>query len=188
MSIFKSVCKHTARVTRLSDIGPSIQKAIQIAQSGTPGPVFIEFPIDVLYPYKNAFRDCIVPNAQTLYQKLYNAYCLAHISWQFGKAFKPNTIRPLPLNIPKPSTKDIKNIASIIASAKKPLLLLGSQGLFFNEYYIQIYFSNTATNQGQSTSTNSQRIKIALLLGRHVQRSTRRQILTANATKKKRCS
>ena len=24
---------------------------MQIAQSGTPGPVFVEFPIDTLYPY-----------------------------------------------------------------------------------------------------------------------------------------
>lgn len=68
MSIFKPICKHTARITRLQDIGPEIQKAVQIAQSGTPGPVFLEFPIDVIYPYKNAFRDCIVPNADSLYK------------------------------------------------------------------------------------------------------------------------
>jgi len=30
---------------------PILRKAIQIAQSGTPGPVFVEFPIDTLYPY-----------------------------------------------------------------------------------------------------------------------------------------
>ncbi|KAI6192104.1 2-hydroxyacyl-CoA lyase 2 [Aphelenchoides bicaudatus] len=128
LSIFKPICKHTARVTRLSDIGPAIQKAIQIAQSGTPGPVFIELPIDILYSYKNAFRDCIVPNAESsLYKRLYNAYCLAHISWQFGKAFEQKALAPLPLNIPKASPKDIETVASLIANAKNPLLLLGSQ-------------------------------------------------------------
>ncbi|KAI6209810.1 2-hydroxyacyl-CoA lyase 2 [Aphelenchoides besseyi] len=127
LSIFKSICKHTARITRLRDIGPVVQKSIQIAQSGTPGPVFIEFPIDVLYPYKNAFRDCIVPNANTLRQKWHNFYCLTHISWQFGRAFEPQSVRPLPVDVPRASLKDVTTVAELVAEAERPLLLLGSQ-------------------------------------------------------------
>lgn len=49
--LFRPLCKFTARVTKVRDITETVRKAIQIAQSDTPGPVFIEFPIDVLYPY-----------------------------------------------------------------------------------------------------------------------------------------
>ncbi|KAI6231968.1 2-hydroxyacyl-CoA lyase 2 [Aphelenchoides besseyi] len=127
LSIFKSICKYTARITRLRDIGPVVQKSIQIAQSGTPGPVFLEFPIDVLYPYNNAFRDCIVPNAKTLRQKWHNFYCLTHISWQFRRAFESQPIRPLPVDVPRASIRDVTTVAELIANAERPLLLLGSQ-------------------------------------------------------------
>jgi glyoxylate carboligase len=50
--LFRPLCKFTARITKVRDIVPTVRKAIQVAQSGTPGPVFIEFPIDVLYPYQ----------------------------------------------------------------------------------------------------------------------------------------
>jgi len=48
MCLFKPLCKFTATITRVQEIIPTLQKALQIAQSGTPGPVFVEFPIDVL--------------------------------------------------------------------------------------------------------------------------------------------
>ena len=38
-------------VRSVRDIVPSLREAFQLAQSGTPGPVFVEIPIDVLYPY-----------------------------------------------------------------------------------------------------------------------------------------
>lgn len=50
--LFRSLCKYVARVTRLRDIVPTMRAAICAAQSGTPGPVFVEFPVDVLYPYQ----------------------------------------------------------------------------------------------------------------------------------------
>ena len=45
------VSEITHDIFRVRDIAPLVRKAIQIAQSGTPGPVFVEFPIDTLYPY-----------------------------------------------------------------------------------------------------------------------------------------
>ena len=37
MSLFKPLCKFTATVTRVRDIVPTLQEAIKVAQSGTPG-------------------------------------------------------------------------------------------------------------------------------------------------------
>ncbi|WAR03313.1 HACL2-like protein [Mya arenaria] len=57
MSLFKPLCKYCATVTKVRDIAPTLQKALQIAQSGTPGPVFVEFPIDTLYPYQMVAKE-----------------------------------------------------------------------------------------------------------------------------------
>lgn len=57
MVLLKPLCKYTARINRLRDIVPTIRQAIQVAQSGTPGPVFVEFPIDVLYPYQMIIKE-----------------------------------------------------------------------------------------------------------------------------------
>lgn len=57
MSLVKPICKFAAQIKRVGDIVPTLRKAIQIAQSGTPGPVFVEFPIDVLYPYEAVLKE-----------------------------------------------------------------------------------------------------------------------------------
>ncbi|KAM8925421.1 2-hydroxyacyl-CoA lyase 2 isoform 2-T2 [Lycaon pictus] len=51
MSLFRPLCKFCASVRRVRDIVPTLRLAMAAAQSGTPGPVFVELPIDVLYPY-----------------------------------------------------------------------------------------------------------------------------------------
>ncbi len=38
-----------------------MRQAFAVAQSGVPGPVFIEFPIDTLYPYKNVMAEVAQP-------------------------------------------------------------------------------------------------------------------------------
>ena len=63
--LFRPLCKFTARITKVRDIVPTMREAIRVAQSDTPGPVFIEFPIDVLYPYELVVREMgFVPNAK----------------------------------------------------------------------------------------------------------------------------
>eukprot|EP00002_Diphylleia_rotans_P008963 TRINITY_DN1896_c0_g1_i1.p1 TRINITY_DN1896_c0_g1~~TRINITY_DN1896_c0_g1_i1.p1 ORF type:complete len:696 (+),score=175.72 TRINITY_DN1896_c0_g1_i1:70-2157(+) len=47
--LLKPIVKYAATVTRVKDIVPTLRKAFQIAVSGVPGPVFVEFPLDVLY-------------------------------------------------------------------------------------------------------------------------------------------
>ena len=42
--------KWTTVVTKVSDLASTIQRAFYEAQNGIPGPVFVECPIDLLYP------------------------------------------------------------------------------------------------------------------------------------------
>uniref|UniRef100_A0A1I7SBM5 IlvB-like protein n=1 Tax=Bursaphelenchus xylophilus TaxID=6326 RepID=A0A1I7SBM5_BURXY len=127
LSIFKPVCKHTARVTRVRDIIPTLKESIQIAKSGTPGPVFVEIPIDLLYPYEQAFRDAIIKRPANLTQKIYNEYVRARINYEFHNGFTNQDTTPLSLTIPTAKNGEVKKVADLIKSSKKPLLLLGSQ-------------------------------------------------------------
>lgn len=62
MSLFKPLCKFCASIRTVREIVPTIREALAIAQSGTPGPVFIEFPIDTLYPYHLVAKELGVTN------------------------------------------------------------------------------------------------------------------------------
>ena len=82
MVLFRPLCKYVARVERLRDIVPTLKAAIQVvfsiilltkisqaATSGCPGPVFVEFPVDVLYPFELVMKEVgLNPNAKGFIQ------------------------------------------------------------------------------------------------------------------------
>ena len=49
--VLEPIVKECFTVTRVRDIVPALRKAFQSAASGTPGPVFVELPLDILYSY-----------------------------------------------------------------------------------------------------------------------------------------
>jgi thiamine pyrophosphate-dependent acetolactate synthase large subunit-like protein len=50
MALLRPHVKYARSVSRVCDIVPVLEEAIATALSGTPGPVFVELPLDVLYP------------------------------------------------------------------------------------------------------------------------------------------
>lgn len=50
VAVVKSTVKMAATVIRTCDIVPVLTRAFEAAASGVPGPVFVEFPVDLLYP------------------------------------------------------------------------------------------------------------------------------------------
>jgi thiamine pyrophosphate-dependent acetolactate synthase large subunit-like protein len=49
LSLVKSIVKMDVTIVRNCDVIPVVEQAFKVAQSGVPGPVFIECPIDLLY-------------------------------------------------------------------------------------------------------------------------------------------
>ncbi|CAI2350042.1 unnamed protein product [Caenorhabditis sp. 36 PRJEB53466] len=128
MVLFRPLCKYVARVERLRDIVPTVREAIKAAKSGCPGPVFVEFPVDVLYPYELVVKEIgFNPNAKGFIQKALNYYLRCHVSRQFSGAWIPQEITPLPTNVPMPKSEQIQEIVRLVKSAKRPVLLIGSQ-------------------------------------------------------------
>ncbi|ELU06807.1 hypothetical protein CAPTEDRAFT_171517 [Capitella teleta] len=128
MSLFKPLCKFTATITRIRDIAPIVRKALQEAVSGTPGPVFIEFPIDTLYEYSVVSKEMgMSGQGKGLMQKIVNWYLQNYLANLFAGAWEPRETSPLPVNIPMPSNHQVQRSAELISKAKRPLILLGSQ-------------------------------------------------------------
>ncbi|XP_047387370.1 2-hydroxyacyl-CoA lyase 2 isoform X1 [Sciurus carolinensis] len=130
MSLFRPLCKFCASVRRVRDITPTLRAAMAAAQSGTPGPVFVELPVDVLYPYFMIQKEMVPAKLpKGLMGRVISWYlknCLANL---FVGAWEPQPEGPLPLDIPQASPQQVQRCVEILSRAKRPLLVLGSQAL-----------------------------------------------------------
>ena len=130
MALFKPLCKFCASVKYVRDIVPTLRKAIGIAQSGTPGPVFVEFPIDTLYHYEIVHQEIVgKTTSKTLVQQVHHYYIQNYMNQLFADAFVPRPMDPLPVDVPSASVSQVVSAMKLLLNSKRPLFLLGSQAL-----------------------------------------------------------
>ncbi|CAL1548600.1 unnamed protein product, partial [Lymnaea stagnalis] len=69
------------------------------------GPVFVEFPIDTLYPYQLVKKEIGMKDTgpSSLGQRVVNWYLSNHLSSLFAGAWEARESGPLPVQIPKAS-------------------------------------------------------------------------------------
>lgn len=141
MSLFKSLCKYTATIKRIKDIPYTMRQAIKIAQSGTPGPVFIEFPIDTLYPYHIIQKELGAKNqeAKNVVQKVINLYLNNYLCSLFAGAFEKHDYSPLKPDIKFAETKDGKFIMSHLC---RTLCYISRKKISFSDTY-DLKFQNS---------------------------------------------
>ena len=123
--------KWLARVRRVRDIAPAVERAFAEAQSGVPGPVFVELPIDLLYPQRLVaqFYD-LKPSGEVrgLGAKLLNAYLSWHVRRLFagaGAGLPPAR----PVSVPEPGAGALRRAGRLLERSQRPLLLVGSQAV-----------------------------------------------------------
>ncbi|XP_052802677.1 2-hydroxyacyl-CoA lyase 2-like [Mya arenaria] len=128
MSLFKPLCKYCATVTKVRDIAPTLQKALQIAQSGTPGPVFVEFPIDTLYPYQMVAKEVGAKSkSKGLMPMIVNWYLQNYVDDLFAGAWEKRDVSPMPVTMPRASKSQVQKCVELVSRAKQPVIILGSQ-------------------------------------------------------------
>ncbi|XP_057695650.1 2-hydroxyacyl-CoA lyase 2 isoform X1 [Corythoichthys intestinalis] len=128
MSLFKPLCKFCASIRTVREIIPVVRKALAVAQSGTPGPVFIEFPIDTLYPFHLVSREFAVKNPpKGLMGKIVSWYLNNHLMNIFAGAWERRDVSPLLVDIPQATDDQVQKCIELVSRAKKPVILLGSQ-------------------------------------------------------------
>jgi acetolactate synthase-1/2/3 large subunit len=135
LSVMASITKWAVSITKVSSIQPTVEKALDLAQDGVPGPVFLEIPIDVLYPEEMVremfMNESGVKDGKNLGKKALELYMRGHLYRQFHQPHM-SMIPPIRKSLPpKPSTKGphISKVASLLRAADRPALVVGSQAL-----------------------------------------------------------
>jgi acetolactate synthase-1/2/3 large subunit len=135
ISVMASITKWAVSIKKVNSIQPTVEKALDLAQDGVPGPVFVEIPIDVLYPEEMVremfMNESGVKDGKNLGSKALELYMRGHLYRQFHQPHM-SMIPPIRESLPpKPSTKGphISKVASLLRAADRPALVVGSQAL-----------------------------------------------------------
>jgi acetolactate synthase-1/2/3 large subunit len=130
IALIHSAVKWATKCTTVKQLGPIMERALKEARSGVPGPVFVELPVDVLYPEALVtewfIKETGVEHPKTLGQRALKLYLQGHLLRQFHaphvdvKQFIPEP--------PKQNTKALMDDAvKLLSKAKRPALVIGSQ-------------------------------------------------------------
>jgi thiamine pyrophosphate-dependent acetolactate synthase large subunit-like protein len=122
--------KSARAVKRLRDLAPAVVEALEIAESGVPGPVFVECPVDLLYDeevIRGWYADSL-PRGDKLSDKAVRAYLNWHMARLFaGGERMPKAAAETPAVLPRPDA--IRDIARQVAAARRPVMVCGSQAM-----------------------------------------------------------
>lgn len=133
MAVIKAHVKWFTSASTVKELVPAVEKAFKIAPDGVPGPVFVECPIDLLYP-QEMIKDWYMKEgggkSKGLVAMATNVYLRRHLSKLFSgvdkvkvneSVFEPRARDPLaPL---------VKRAKKLLDAAERPALVVGSQAL-----------------------------------------------------------
>jgi acetolactate synthase-like protein len=89
--------------------------------------VFVEIPIDILYPYCTVKKELMNIEFKGILGRITKAFITRHVKQTYaGTPISPD-LPPLAVEIPLPSSTNISTAAHLVKHAKKPVLLIGSQ-------------------------------------------------------------
>ena len=126
ISLLKTYVKSAVSVKKTRDVVPTLANALNTAISGVPGPVFVELPIDLLYPEKDIRKEFINQLPKSGYfGKIAHWYVERHLNDLFSS--KKSSIKAKPVKQFKLDQRKIDKAALAIVKAKKPVFLLGNQ-------------------------------------------------------------
>ena len=126
ISLLKTYVKSAVSVKKTRDVVPSLANALNTAISGVPGPVFVELPIDLLYPEEDIRKEFMnqLPKSG-FFGKIAHWYVNRHLNDLFSS--KKSSIKIKPVKEFKLDQRKIDKAALAIVKAKKPVFLLGNQ-------------------------------------------------------------
>jgi acetolactate synthase-like protein len=131
MSVMKPLTKWATAVRTVPALATVVERACQVAVDGVPGPVFIEVPVDLLYPEATVrewyAREAGLGKGKGIGAKAVELYIRGHLYRQFRAPAMPE------VHVPKlPSLfgdGGIERAAEAIKGAQRPVFVIGSQAL-----------------------------------------------------------
>lgn len=134
MALVRPHVKWATMVDQLRDIGPALETAIAKARAEVPGPVFVELPVDLLYPQAvvSEWYAASTPRGSSLPARFTRLYLERHLRGLFNRK-TPREQRVRPVAIPSHEAEDVAALVDSLARAQRPVLLVGSQALLPTE-------------------------------------------------------
>ncbi len=133
MTLMRPHVKWAVTVRRARNLVTTLEKAFRIAEEGVPGPVFVELPVDLLYPpevvrewYGIKGGDLGGSNLTT---RLIQWYLKRHLRRLFAGVDDVTVDNPDPVTVPRVSSGKVRTAAALLRHSEKPVLVIGSQSL-----------------------------------------------------------
>ena len=133
LSLMKPHVKSATSVKRCRDIVPVLYNAINRAVSDVPGPVFVELPIDLLYPEEMIREQHLSQvSSDSFVDKVFKWYVEQHLKNVFSK--RKSIIIPRKKSIKNANQSAIDKAAITIHESVRPVVLLGNQIIHNKEF------------------------------------------------------
>jgi len=124
--------KWMAQVTRVKDLVPAVERAFDEALAGVPGPVFVECPVDVLYPEEivREWYGAKGAEGKSLPDKALSLYMGHHVDKMFKGGDEASLSEPREEDeVVRPAARQVDKAAELLRNAERPVILIGSQAL-----------------------------------------------------------
>jgi acetolactate synthase-like protein len=132
MSVMKPLTKWATAVKTVPALAPIVERACQIATDGVPGPVFLEVPVDLLYPEATVrewyAREAGLGKSKGIGAKAVELYIRGHLYRQFRAPAMPEVHVPMRLPVLR-QDNSVDRAADAIKNASRPVIVVGSQAL-----------------------------------------------------------
>lgn len=132
-NLFRGVVKWQVSVSRVCDIIPALEEAFCRAQSGVPGPVFVELPLDVLYP-EGLIRKQLLAKLQGksgVINKVVYSYIQFYLRRLYGVGLLERQVQSMPWVVPRKRAvaRQLRAVLNVLQKAERPVLVVGSQAM-----------------------------------------------------------
>lgn len=142
VSIVASTVKYLAQANRVRELRPALLHALQTAQKEVPGPVFLECPVDLLYPEATVREWYGRKNKKPAgwVEKIQQWYINRHVERLFA-GVEHSSDQTIPISqpaIPTHAAADLSAVAQALREAERPVLLLGSGAMLHPQSAAQL--------------------------------------------------
>ena len=133
MPLMRPITKWATTVKTASALQPTVDRAIDIATSGVPGPVFVEIPVDLLYPEDTVrewyLEESGAASAPGLSGRALRLYLRGHLYRQFRAPRVALDLGWTDVRLPQRRSPEVAEAAALLHGAERPVLVAGSQTL-----------------------------------------------------------
>ncbi len=133
LGLLGSVVKQAFTIKRNCDIPDVLAEAFGAAATGVPGPVFVECPLDLLYP-ESLVREWYGSRsgqAETggFRQRMLQFYLSRHVDRMFACSFDEMPVHPWAPENARVEEEKVRLAAEQLNTSQRPVLILGSQAV-----------------------------------------------------------